>query len=164
MKGKNHRFGSRSLMKVSVILASWLTAGTIQASAQEGLSHAENPAVSPRLNRIDEDKLLLGGYTLREVIENGRHLFTTSFTKAEGYGEGGKPEGAGGFLIGPRELTFRQNLDAFRVQTMSGLSSDQLRAFLNFPVPVVNPNTQKIVYPTSGLTGSILKVVGSATT
>ena len=71
--------------------------------AQEGLSHAEDPALSPPLKRIDQDKLLLGDYTLREVIENGRHLFTTPFTKAEGYGEGGKPDGSGGFLIGPRE-------------------------------------------------------------
>ena len=95
----------------------------------------------------------MGHYTLREVIENGRHLFTTPFTKAEGYGEGGKPNGAGGFLIGPREQTFRQNLDAFRVQTKSGLSNDQLRQFLNFPVPEVNPNTQKIVYPYVRLDG-----------
>ena len=50
-------------------------------------------------------------------------------------------------------MTFRQNLDAFRVQTMSGLSSDQLRQFLNFPVPEVNPNTQKIVYPYLRLNG-----------
>ena len=126
---------------------------SIQAPAQEGLSHAEDPALSRRLKRIDQDKLLLGDYTLREVIENGRHLFTTPFTKAEGYGEGGKPDGAGGFLIGPREVTFRQNLDAFRVQTKSGLSNDQLRQFLNFPVPEVNPNTHKIVYPYVRLNG-----------
>ena len=36
---------------------------------------------------------------------------------------------------------------------MSGLSSDQLRQFLNFPVPEVNPNTQKIVYPYLRLNG-----------
>ena len=153
MNCKRDHFGSRFVVRVSVILASWLAAGVVQAPAQEGLSHAEDPALSPRLKRIDQDKLLLGDYTLREVIENGRHLFTTPFTKAEGYGEGGKPNGAGGFLIGPRELTFRQNLDAFRVQTMSGLSSDQLRQFLNFPVPEVNPNTQKIVYPYLRLNG-----------
>ena len=134
-------------------VASWLAAGAVQAPAQEGLSHAEDPALSSRLKRIDQDKLLLGHYTLREVIENGRHLFTTPFTKAEGYGEGGKPDGAGRFLIGPRETTFRQNLDAFRVQTHSSLSDDQLRQFLNFPVPEVNPTTQKIVYPYLRLNG-----------
>ncbi len=153
MNCKRHRFGSRFVVKVSVILASWLAAGAVQTPAQEGLSHAEDPALSPRLKRIDQDKLLLGEYTLREVIENGRHLFSTPFTKAEGYGEGGKPDGTGGILIGPRETTFRQNLDAFRVQTMSGLSDDQLRQFLNFPVPEVNPSTQRIVYPYLRLNG-----------
>jgi hypothetical protein len=153
MNCKRDRFGSRFVVRVSVILASWLSVGAVQAPAQEGLSHAEEPALSPRLNRIDQDKLLLGEYTLREVIENGRHLFTTPFTQAEGYGEGGKPDGAGGFLIGPRELTFRQNLDAFRVQTHSSLSDDQLRQFLNFPVPEVNPDTRKIVYPYLRLNG-----------
>jgi hypothetical protein len=135
------------------MLASWLAAGFVQAPAQEGLSHAEDPALSPRLKRIDQDKLLLGEYTLREVVENGRHLFSTPFTKLEGYGEGGKPNRSGGFLIGPRETSFRQNLGAFRVQTQSGLSNDQLRQFLNFPVPEVNPSTQKIVYPYLRLNG-----------
>ncbi len=153
MNCKRYRFGSRIVVRVSVMVASWLAAGAVQAPAQEGLSHAEDPALSPRLTRIDQDKLLLGEYTLREVIENGRHLFTTPFTKAEGYGEGGKPDGAGTFLIGPREMTFRQNLDAFRIQTHSGLSSDQLRQFLNFPVPEVNPDTHKIVYPYLRLNG-----------
>ena len=153
MNCKRDHFRGRFVVTFSVMLASWLAAGAIQGQAQEGLSHAEDPALSPRLKRIDQDKLVLGEYSLREVIENGRHLFTTPFTKAEGHGEGGKPDGAGGFLIGPRELTFRQNLDAFRVQTMSGLSSDQLRQFLNFPVPEVNPTTQKIVYPYLRLNG-----------
>jgi hypothetical protein len=147
------RFGSRFIVKVTVILASWLATGAIEAPAQEGLSQAEAPALSPRLRRIDQDKLLLGDYTLREVTENGRHLFTTPFTKIEGYGEGGKPNSGGGFLIGPREVAFRQNLDAFRVQTQSGLTNDQLRQFLNFPVPEVNPSTQKIVYPYVRLNG-----------
>ncbi len=153
MNRNGHRFASRFVVRVSVILACWLAAGAVKAPAQEGLSHAEEPALSRRLKRIDQDKLLLGEYSLREVTENGRHLFTTPFTKVEGYGEGGKPDGAGSFLIGPRETTFRQNLDAFRVQTMSGLSNDQLRQFLNFPVPEVNPTTQKIVYPYVRLNG-----------
>ncbi len=153
MNCKRDRFGSRFVVKVSVILASWLAAGAVQAPAQEGLSHAEDPALSRRLKRIDQDKLLLGDYTLREVTENGRHLFTTPFTQADGYGEGGKPDGGGGFLIGPRETAFRQNLDAFRIQTQSALSSDQLRQFLNFPVPEVNPSTRKIVFPYVRLNG-----------
>jgi Di-haem oxidoreductase, putative peroxidase len=153
MNCKNNHFGTRFVVRLSVSLACLLAAGAVQAPAQEGLSHAEDPALSPRLKRIDQDKLLLGEYTLREVTENGRHLFTTPFTKAEGYGEGGKPNGSGGILIGPRETTFRQNLDAFRIQTQSGLSNDQLRQFLNFPVPEVNPNTQKIVYPYLRLNG-----------
>jgi hypothetical protein len=153
MNRKRDGFAIRFVMRLSVILASWLAAGPVQAPAQEGPSHAEDPALSPPLKRIDQDKLLLGEYTLREVTENGRHLFTTPFTKAEGYGEGGKPNGSGSFLIGPRETTFRQNLDAFRVQTQSALSNDQLRQFLNFPVPEVNPNTQKIVYPYLRLNG-----------
>jgi hypothetical protein len=136
-----------------MILTAWVAVGAVQARAQEGLSHAEAPALSPPLIRIDQDKLLLGVYSLREVTENGRHLFTTPFTKADGYGEGGKPNGTSGFLIGPREVSFRQNLDAFRVQTHSGLSDDQLRQFLNFPVPEVNSNTQKIVYPYVRLDG-----------
>ena len=70
---------------------------SIPARAQQGLSHAEDPALSPRLKRIDQDKLLKGDYSLRQVIENGRHLFSTPFTKAEGYGEGGRPDGSGGF-------------------------------------------------------------------
>jgi Di-haem oxidoreductase, putative peroxidase len=153
MNGKRDRLGSRFVVNVSVILAFWLAAGAAQAPAQEGLSHAEDPALSRRLKRIDQDRLLLGEYTLREVTENGRHLFTTPFTKLEGYGEGGKPVATGGFLIGPREVAFRQNLDAFRVQTKSQLTDDQLRQFLNFPVPEVNPSTQKIVYPYVRLNG-----------
>ncbi len=153
MNCKKNHFETRFVVRVSVILASWLAAGAVQAPAQEGPSHAEDPALSPLLKRIDQDKLLLGEFTLREVIENGRHLFTTPFTKAEGYGEGGKPNGSGGFLIGPRETTFRQNLDAFRIQTHSSLSDDQLRQFLNFPVPEVNPDTRKIVYPYLRLNG-----------
>jgi hypothetical protein len=153
MTCKTDRFGRRFVVSLSAILASWLAALAVQAPAQEGLSHAEEPALSPRLKRIDQDKLLLGEYTLREVIENGRHLFTTPFTKAEGFGEGGKPNASGDFLIGPREAAFRQNLEAFRVQTMSGLSSEQLRQFLNFPVPEVNPDTRKIVYPYVRLNG-----------
>jgi hypothetical protein len=153
MNCSRDRSGRRFVVKASVILGSWLAAGAVPAVAQEGLSHAESPALSHRLDRIDQDKLLSGYYTLREVIESGRHLFTTPFTKVEGYGEGGKPDGSGGFLIGPREASFRQNLDLFRVQTMSGLSSDQLRQFLNFPVPEVNPSTQKTVYPYVRLNG-----------
>ncbi len=43
-------------------VASWVAAGAVQAPAQEGLSHAEDPALSRRLTRIDQDKLLLGDF------------------------------------------------------------------------------------------------------
>ena len=126
---------------------------SICARAQEGLSHAEDPALSQRLKRIDQDKLLKGDYSLRQVVENGRHLFSTPFTKAEGYGEGGRPDGKGGAELGPREQMFRDNLEKLRVQTKSGLTADQLREFMNFPVPQVNPNTQKIVFSFLRLNG-----------
>jgi hypothetical protein len=45
------------------------------ACAQQGLSKAEIPALGKPLKRIDQDELLKGRYPLRQVIENGRHLF-----------------------------------------------------------------------------------------
>ena len=59
MSCKRDRFGSRFVVSVSVILGCWLAAGVVHAPAQEGLSHAEDPALSPHLKRIDQDKLLL---------------------------------------------------------------------------------------------------------
>ena len=41
MNRKSDRFGSRFVARISVILASWLAAGAVNAPAQEGLSHAE---------------------------------------------------------------------------------------------------------------------------
>ena len=152
----NDQMGRRVPIRIRVgvglTFAVWLAAA-VTARAQEGLSHAEDPALSKQLERIDQDKLLSGEYSLRQVIENGRHLFTTPFTKADGYGEGGRPDGKGGVELGPREELFRQNLEKFRVQTKSGLTVDQLRQFLNFPVPDVNKDTGKIVYPYLRLNG-----------
>jgi hypothetical protein len=73
MNGNRDRFGSRFVVRVSVILASWLAAGAVQAPAHEGPSHAEDPALSPRLKRIDQDKLLLGDYTLHRLGAVARH-------------------------------------------------------------------------------------------
>src|SRR5262245_49441245 len=74
---------------------------THPARAHEGLSRAEDPVLFHRLSRIDQDKLLNGDYPLRQAAEHGRHLFSTPFTKAEGYGEGGRPDGKGGAETGP---------------------------------------------------------------
>ncbi len=137
---------SRSGLIASVALAAGL--GIMSpARAQQGPSEAEEPALSKRLKRIDENDLLEGRYPLREITEVGRHLFTTPFTKADGYGEGGRPDGKGGFEIGPREAMFREKLEEFRAETRSGLTADELRAYLNFPKPEVNPNTKAIVFP-----------------
>ncbi len=57
MNCKRHRLGSRFVVRASVIFASWLAVGAVQAPAQEGLSHAEDPALSPRLKRIDAQSL-----------------------------------------------------------------------------------------------------------
>jgi hypothetical protein len=58
MNYKRARFGSRIVVRASVILACWLGDGAVQALAQEGLSHAETPALAPPLKRVDQDKLL----------------------------------------------------------------------------------------------------------
>ena len=62
MNGNRDGFGSRFVVRVDMILASWLAAGAVEAPAQKGLSHAVAPALSPPLIRIDQDKLLLGEY------------------------------------------------------------------------------------------------------
>ena len=124
-----------------------------RAIAQEGLSKAEDPALSKHLKRIDQDNLLKGHYPLRQVIENGRHLFSTPFTKADGYGEGGRPDGMGGFDRGPREQMVVDNLGQLKVKLGTSLSVDELREFMNMPVPQVNPNTKKIAYSFVRLNG-----------
>ena len=123
------------------------------AVAQEGLSRAEDPALSKHLKRIDQDKLLKGLYPLRQVIENGRHLFSTPFTKADGYGEGGRPDGMGGLDRGPREQMVIDNLGQLKVKLGTTLTIDELREFMNIPVPQVNPNTKKIAYSFVRLNG-----------
>lgn len=132
-----------------VLIILWQSA----AGAQEGLSHAENPALSPRLRRIDQDKLLEGDYPLRQVVENGRHLFSTPFTKAEGYGEGGRPDGNGGYEVGPREAMFRQNLAQLRDKLNPDLGTEALREFINFARPTVDARTGKLVYSYVRLNG-----------
>ena len=97
--------------------------------------------------------MLQGKYPLREVVEVGRHLFSTPFTKAEGFGEGGKPDGHGGVLDGPREVLFRQKLDEFRLATHSTLDDAAIRDLLGFPKPIGDAHTKKIVFPYLRLNG-----------
>jgi hypothetical protein len=123
------------------------------ARAQQGLSKAEDPVHSKRFKPIEQGALLKGRYPLRQVMENGRHLFSTPFTKAEGYGEGGRPKAGGGYEIGPREAMFLKKLDEFRLETKSGLSVEELRQYLNFPQPTVNENTKKIIFPYMRMNG-----------
>jgi Di-haem oxidoreductase, putative peroxidase len=138
--------------RTAAIMGAGLALGAT-AQAQQGLSHAEDPTLSRHLRRIDQDKLLQGRYPLRQIMENGRHLFSTPFTKAEGYGEGGRPDGQGGFERGPREQMFLDNLEKLRQRIHSDLPADQLREFFNFPVPQVNSNTRKIGYSYVRLNG-----------
>jgi len=130
------------------------------AWAQPDLSFADDPALSKQLRRVDQDKLLRGDYPLRQVVEVGRHLFSTPFTKAEGYGEGGRPDGKGGVATGPREEMFQQNLEKLRQDLeklcqggKSNLTVEHLRQVTNFPLPEVSPNTGKIVFPYVRLNG-----------
>ena len=60
MNRKSDRFGSRFVARISVILASWLAAGAVQAPAQEGLSHAEDPALSPAAQEDRSGQTSLG--------------------------------------------------------------------------------------------------------
>ncbi len=66
----NDQMGRRVPIRIRVgvglTFAVWLAAA-VTARAQEGLSHAEDPALSKQLERIDQDKLLSGEYSLRQV-------------------------------------------------------------------------------------------------
>ena len=81
------------------LVVGWL--GSEPSRAQE--------AIFFKIKRIDQDKLLHGDYPLRQVVENGRHLFSTPFTKDDGYGEGGRVD-SGVRQPGPREAKFQMNL------------------------------------------------------
>jgi cytochrome c peroxidase len=134
---------------MSVVFLVWPAVGR----AQPGPSHAEDPALSKRLKRINQDQLLKGDYPLRQILENGRHLFSTPFTKNEGYGEGGRSDGHGGVEMGPRESSFVKNLELLKQDLKSSLSLDDLRKAINFPPPVIDKDTGKIIYSYVRLNG-----------
>ena len=69
---------SVSLVHVAALAALWASPGS--ASAGDG---ALNPCI-----RIDQGALVRGEVMLYEVLEAGRHLFTTPFTIEDGFGEG----------------------------------------------------------------------------
>ncbi len=151
-------FGSGVPLRQSGVIAGLVLAacvGTATPSrAQQGLSHAEEPALSKDpAQRIDQDKLLNGDYALRRVIEIGRHLFSTPFTKAEGYGEGGRIGNDGKPELGPRAQSFQCNLKAFGAKFTPPLTVDELRTTFNFPPPVLDPKTKEIVFPYMRLNG-----------
>lgn len=62
------------------------------------LTSGDEPSLGDGI-RVSQDDITNGTIGFRQVMEIGRHLFTQSFTAAEGYGEG---------PIGPREKKRRQ--------------------------------------------------------
>ncbi len=70
----------------------------------------QSPAITPEIT-IDQQELNQGGEDiLRKALESGRHLFTTPYTPADGYGEGGAEGEYGQYLAGPREVSFEENV------------------------------------------------------
>ncbi|MCB9852357.1 MAG: hypothetical protein H6819_04615 [Phycisphaerales bacterium] len=66
-----------------------------------GVAPAQSNSITPDVD-IDQQKLLQGDYTLRKVLESGRHFFTTPFTRADGFGEGHRAAD-GTWVAGPRQ-------------------------------------------------------------
>lgn len=79
---------------------------------------------------IDQTKLLNGDYTLRTVVESGRHFFSTPFNEADGFGEG-HPDGSGGWVPGPRQKCFNDRLKGLAMRL--GKPESEVREILNFP-------------------------------
>ena len=150
--GAGGRLWKRGVI-AGLVLAACLGTPT-PSRAQQGLSHAEEPVLSQNPGqRIDQDKLLNGDYSLRHVMEIGRHLFSTPFTKAEGYGEGGRIGNDGKPELGPRAQSLLDNLKAFGAKFTPPLSVDELSTTFNFPLPVLDPNTKETVFPYMRLNG-----------
>ena len=124
-------------------LATWCAVTTVRA---------QDPALA-RIKRIEQDKLNSGDYPFRHVVEIGRHLFTTPFTKADGYGEGGKRGKDGARIPGPREVIFEQRLEQLRKELGTNLTVDDLRRMVNFPAPGINAETGESTYPYVRLNG-----------
>ena len=115
----------------------------------EAHSWAQSPAITPAIE-IDQRRLLQGDYSLRKVLESGRHLFSTPFTKLDGYGQGGALDENGVALPGPREIAFEENL--LRLITELGFDPNEpshapqiqrLQDSLRFPFPGLNPETHQ---------------------
>ncbi|MCB8837749.1 di-heme oxidoredictase family protein [Aurantimonas sp. VKM B-3413] len=83
------------------------------AAGSGDLSTGDEPSLEPGI-RVSQEQISSGAVNFRQVQEIGRHLFTQSFTTADGYGEG--PEG-------PREKK--------RHQSTSGISP--MAAYVHLP-------------------------------
>ncbi len=105
-----------------------------------------------KIKRIDQDKLIEGKYPLRVIVENGRHLFSTPFTKDDGYGEGGRIDN-GVRQPGPREASFQDNLKRLKAKLGSNISDDDLNRLLNFALPSLSPVTDVATFPYYRLNG-----------
>ena len=72
--------------------------------AVPGVAEAGDGALNPCV-RIDQGELVRGEVPLYEVLEAGRHLFTTPFTVEDGFGEGptGPRRRRGGLYPEPRQ-------------------------------------------------------------
>ena len=131
------------LRAAGLTLATWCALPT---------ARAQDPALA-RIQRIEQDKLINGEYPFRHVVEIGRHLFTTPFTKADGYGEGGRRDKDGARIPGPREAAFQQRLEQLRKELGTALTVDDLRRMVNFTAPAINQETGESTFPYFRLNG-----------
>jgi len=90
---------------------------------------AQTPAINDTVD-IDQSRLLAGDYSLREVLEAGRHFFSTPYLPQDGYGEGHMGDD-GTWVSGPRQACFEARLAGMADEM--GLTPDTLRTKLNFP-------------------------------
>jgi len=138
-----HGVDSAPRRVVAVALLAWSCCGG-WAWGQE--------AIFFKLKRIDQDKLLHGDYPLRQIVENGRHLFSTPFTKDDGYGEGGRVD-SGVRQPGPREADFQKNLLRLKTELCSSITLEEFNRLLNFALPHINAADGKATFPYYRLNG-----------
>ena len=80
------------------------------------------------------------GYSFQTILINGRHLFTTPFTEADGAGEGKRFSNGEG-PVGPREAAFTSNLKL--IQGKLGLLDSDFPKLLNiFRPPFAHLDSQ----------------------
>jgi hypothetical protein len=72
------------------------------------------------------------GYSFQTILINGRHLFTTPFTEADGAGEGKRFSNGEG-PVGPREAAFTSNLKL--IQGKLGLPDSDIPKLLDIFLP-----------------------------